>query len=56
VETFMTTFTTDSGLVLHIPVASDQCWDAELPCTPYPNPKLRLRRPDDLSSGFVLEE
>jgi hypothetical protein len=31
------------------------CWDAPLPCTPTPNPRLRLRRAHDLASGFVVE-
>jgi len=33
----------------------DQCFDAPLPCTPYFNEKLRLRRSGDLSSGFVQD-
>ncbi len=32
-----------------------QCWDAPLPCTPWINPALRLRRPGDLESGFTVE-
>jgi hypothetical protein len=31
------------------------CWDAPLPCTPYPHLGLRLRRPPDLGSGFVAD-
>jgi hypothetical protein len=51
--TILTTFTTDSGLVLNVPMTGDQCWDAPLPCTPYPAPEIRLRIPDELGSGFI---
>lgn len=47
-------FTTKSGLVLWVPRKGSQCWDARLPCTPYPAPRLALRRTGDLSSGFEL--
>jgi hypothetical protein len=47
-------FVTDSGLTLHVPAEGDQCWDAPLPCTPYPKPDLRLRRAGDLGSGFTV--
>jgi hypothetical protein len=50
-----TEFVTRSGLILYVPVSGDQCWDAPLPCTPYPSPDLRLRRPGDLSGGFMPE-
>jgi len=49
----MTTYVTDSGLELHVPVEGDQCGDAPLPCTPYPRPNLRLRVPGELGGGFV---
>jgi hypothetical protein len=45
---------TYSGLRVWVPVTGDQCWDAPLPCSPYLNEHLRLRRPDDLSSGFTV--
>ncbi|MFC2169616.1 LIC_10190 family membrane protein [Acidobacteriota bacterium] len=48
------TFKTDSGLKLYYPADGDQCWDAPLPCTPYPRPDLRLRRKDDMRSGFII--
>ena len=48
-------FITRSGLRLYVPQEGDQCWDAPLPCTPYPNADLRLRRQGDLGSGFLLE-
>jgi hypothetical protein len=47
------TFVTDSGLELYVPKERGRCWDAPLPCTPYPKPDLRLRREGDLRSGFV---
>ncbi len=46
-------FETESGLTLRVPVEGDQCWDAPRPCTPYPRPDLRLRRPGELASGFT---
>jgi hypothetical protein len=44
----------ESGLVVGVPQYG-QCWNAPLPCTPSPNPALRLRRDGDLGSGFVLD-
>jgi len=54
-EVTLTTEITLSGLQLFIPTASDQCWDAPLPCTPVFNPDLKLIEQGDLSSGFMLE-
>jgi hypothetical protein len=51
-------FVTDSGLLLHVArngPQGDECWDAPLPCTPYPLAELRLRREGELRYGFVLE-
>jgi hypothetical protein len=48
-------FVTRSGLLLYVPEKGDQCWDAPLPCTPYPNSDLRLRSQGDTSHGFMLE-
>ena len=49
--------TTESGLVVYVPKneSSHQCWDAPLPCTPYFNPRLRLRKPGNLASGFAAD-
>jgi hypothetical protein len=47
-------FTTSSGLSLHVPAEGDQCWNASLPCTPYPNKDLRLLRDGNLGGGFSL--
>jgi hypothetical protein len=43
-----------SGLVVYDPGIGLQCWDATLPCTPFPDDRLRLRAPDDLGSGFTV--
>lgn len=47
------TFTTASGLVVYTPREGDQCWDAPLPCTPYPDAGLCLRQAETLQYGFV---
>jgi len=47
------TYQTRSGLILN--VARDQCWDAELPCTPNPAPNLRLRDPSNIARGFKVD-
>lgn len=45
-----------SGLVVGVPSASTLCcWEAALPCTPYPNEQLRLRDPNDLGKGFRID-
>jgi hypothetical protein len=46
---------TESGLAVHIPVDGPQCWNAPLPCTPYFNGKLALRRKDGIRWGFFIE-
>ncbi len=46
-------FTTTSGLVVYTPRAGDQCWDAPLPCTPYPDAALCLRQAQMLPYGFM---
>jgi hypothetical protein len=46
--------TTDSGLVLHVPGPGGECWYGPLPCTPFPDRRLRLRRAGDLGHGFVV--
>ncbi|MBL7106981.1 MAG: hypothetical protein ISS77_05190 [Phycisphaerae bacterium] len=48
-------FTTASGLNLYVPAEGIGCWDMQLPCTPYPRKNLRLRRKEDLQSGFILD-
>jgi hypothetical protein len=44
-----------SGLVVYVPAEGDQCWDAPLPCTPYFNKTLRLRRAESMRWGFASE-
>jgi hypothetical protein len=48
-------FVTRSGLELHVP-PRDKCWDGPLTCTTSPQAGLRLRRTNDLGSGFVVDE
>ncbi len=47
-------YVTESRLFVWTSAKNNQCWDAPLPCTPYPHPNLRLRVEDDISQGFVL--
>jgi hypothetical protein len=42
-----------SGLTIYVPVETNQCWDAALPCSLYFDETLRLRRANELESGFV---
>jgi hypothetical protein len=44
----------ETGLTLYVP-QGDACWDAPFPCTPFPNPALKLRQPGDLSAGFMVD-
>jgi hypothetical protein len=44
-------FVTSSGLRLLVPLETNRCYDAALPCTPHPAPNLRLRG-DGLAEGF----
>lgn len=56
---------TNSGLEVHVPRVSRNtlqqkirpppCWDTPLPCAPHFYPELRLRKINDLGSGFVLD-
>jgi hypothetical protein len=46
---------TTSGLVVKVPIESNQCWDAELPCSPYFNDSLRLREPKAIGRGFMAD-
>lgn len=45
---------TDSGLELNVPESGDQVWDAPLPATPAPNPRLRMRESGVLRAGFSV--
>jgi len=48
--------TLPSGLTYWRPTVTmdNQCWDAPLPCAPYPPNDLQLRVPGDLSGGFKV--
>ncbi len=41
-----------SGMVLYVPVETNQCWDAPLPCAPEFNRLVLLRQPGNLKGGF----
>ncbi|MFT5241379.1 MAG: hypothetical protein ACI9X0_002359 [Kiritimatiellia bacterium] len=44
---------TNSGLTVFVPQNGDQCWNADLPCTPYFSPRLVLRDPNRIEKGFT---
>jgi hypothetical protein len=50
--------TLPSGLTYLRPTAEmdNQCWDAPLPCAPYPPDDLQLRWPGDLRGGFKVAQ
>lgn len=45
---------TASGLTIYVPEGTNQCWDAPLPCTPFFDPRLRLRQAGNLNRGFSV--
>lgn len=60
----MVPWTSRWGLTLQVPEnlrdgtkkqARHLTWDAPLPCTGFPHPFLRLRKPGSLGSGFVID-
>ena len=48
-------YITNSGLILNVPIKSAQCWNTPLPCTPYPNKRLKLREYGSIGSGFMID-
>ena len=46
---------TASGLTVYVPVETNQCWDAPLPCSYYFHDGLRLREPGKVERGFASE-
>ncbi len=44
-------FKTRTGLILNVPKTGEQCFNAALPCTPYPSPLLSKRE----KGGFKVE-
>jgi hypothetical protein len=55
-EARVTPHQTVSGLTVYVPVETNQCWDAPLPCSPYFYETLHLRKPGKLERGFASEE
>ncbi len=51
-QAVVTEATLSSGLVVLMPVRSDQCWAAYPLCTPQPTPTLGLRK-ESIQGGFV---
>jgi hypothetical protein len=49
-----TTFTTDDGTQLNVPVSNNICLRTPLPCTPHPAANLRAREANSLRDGFVV--
>ena len=47
------TVRTKSGVEVIVPVGAEACWNAPIPCTPYLDPALRLRRGAELRWGFA---
>jgi len=47
-------FETNSGLIIYVPKEGSHCYDGDLPCTPYPNADLRLRREGNMRYGFMI--
>ena len=49
------TFKTKAGLEIFTPVSGqNQCWDSNIPCTPYHNENLKQFDENNLGSGFYL--
>jgi hypothetical protein len=51
----VSTMKTRYGLRVNVALTDGQTWESELPSSAYFNPTLRLRRPGDLSAGFVSD-
>lgn len=47
---------TESGLVIHVPKNGDRAYDIPLPNTPYFNPYLRLKDPNNIRKGFIMDK
>ncbi len=46
----------DSGLTVRVPIETNQCWDADLPCSPYFSDSLQLRRHANFRWGFLVKK
>jgi hypothetical protein len=42
----------NSGLIVGVPIETNQCWDATIPCSPYFADSLQLRNRQNLRRGF----
>lgn len=50
-------FSASEGLSIYQATSNDQCWDTPLPCTPFYDMGVRLRRTDiGLAKGFYFDE
>jgi len=47
---------TERGDIFYMPVETDQCFAAPLPCTPYLNKSLSYRCHNNLACGFILRD
>ena len=48
-------FETDQGLIVHVPIGVNQCWNIPLPCTPFPHAAISARVPGELRHGFRFQ-
>lgn len=55
-EARLTQRQTSSGLTVNVPVETNQCWDAPLPCSAYFPNTLHLRQPGRMDRGFSSGE
>ena len=49
-------YSLSSGLSVRVPIETNQCWDATIPCSPYFADGLQLRRGENLRWGFRAED
>src|SRR5260370_7912933 len=55
-EAKLTPHQSTSGLTINMPVETNQCWDAPLPCSPYFHDTLHLRQEANLEHAFPPRE
>jgi hypothetical protein len=48
-------YSLSSGLTVQVPIETNQCWNAAIPCSPYFADSLQLRRGKNLRWGFRVE-
>jgi len=48
-------YSLSSGLTVRVPIETNQCWDAAIPCSPSFADSLQLRRGENLRWGFRVE-